>query len=75
MVWVVPDSTLNAAEPDTLPGPGVSLAPCYRGWEEQHVNGRTFWDTDLGAVAQWSEQGTHNPSVAGSIPAGPTRVM
>jgi integrase len=25
-----------------------------------------------GAVAQWSEQGTHNPSVAGSIPAGPT---
>ena len=42
MVWVVPDSTLNAAEPDTLPGPGVSLAPCYRGWEEQHVDGRTF---------------------------------
>ena len=27
-----------------------------------------------GAVAQWSEQGTHNPSVAGSIPAGPTRM-
>src|SRR4051794_27836511 len=26
-----------------------------------------------GPVAQWSEQGTHNPSVAGSIPAGPTR--
>jgi len=26
-----------------------------------------------GAVAQWSEQGTHNPSVAGSIPACPTR--
>jgi hypothetical protein len=26
-----------------------------------------------GAVAQWSEQGTHNPWVAGSIPAGPTR--
>ncbi len=25
-----------------------------------------------GPVAQWSEQGTHNPSVAGSIPAGPT---
>ena len=25
-----------------------------------------------GAVAQWSEQGTHNPSVAGSIPACPT---
>jgi hypothetical protein len=26
-----------------------------------------------GAVAQWSEQGTHNPSVAGSIPACPTK--
>ena len=25
-----------------------------------------------GPVAQWSEQRTHNPSVAGSIPAGPT---
>ena len=25
-----------------------------------------------GAVAQWSEQGTHNPSVEGSIPSGPT---
>ena len=25
-----------------------------------------------GVVAQWSEQGTHNPSVAGSIPAYPT---
>ena len=27
----------------------------------------------LGLVAQWSERGTHNPLVAGSIPAGPTR--
>ena len=25
-----------------------------------------------GPVAQWSERGTHNPLVAGSIPAGPT---
>ena len=25
-----------------------------------------------GPVAQWSEQGTHNPSVDGSIPSGPT---
>ena len=25
-------------------------------------------------VAQWSEQGTHNPSVEGSIPSGPTVV-
>ena len=25
-----------------------------------------------GPVAQWSEQGTHNPSVEGSIPSGPT---
>ena len=24
------------------------------------------------AVAQWSEQGTHNPSVEGSIPSRPT---
>ena len=24
------------------------------------------------AVAQWLEQGTHNPSVVGSIPTGPT---
>ena len=37
------------------------------------------WATDpvvfdqLGAVAQWSEQGTHNPLVVGSIPTGPTR--
>ncbi len=29
--------------------------------------------TSSGPVAQRSEQGTHNPSVAGSIPAGPTR--
>jgi hypothetical protein len=28
-----------------------------------------------GAVAQWSEQGTHNPSVEGSIPSGPTLFM
>jgi hypothetical protein len=27
-----------------------------------------------GPVAQWSEQGTHNPSVGGSIPPGPTLV-
>ena len=27
---------------------------------------------DPGAVAQWSEQGTHNPSVEGSIPSRPT---
>jgi integrase len=26
-----------------------------------------------GPVAQWSEQGTHNPSVGGSIPPGPTK--
>src|SRR5262249_50287190 len=26
-----------------------------------------------GLVAQWSEQGTHNPSVEGSIPSGPTK--
>ena len=26
-----------------------------------------------GAVAQWLEQGTHNPSVVGSIPTSPTR--
>ena len=26
----------------------------------------------LGAVAQWLEQGTHNPSVVGSIPTSPT---
>ena len=25
-----------------------------------------------GLVAQWLERGTHNPLVAGSIPAGPT---
>ena len=25
-----------------------------------------------GAVAQWLEQGTHNPWVVGSIPTGPT---
>ncbi len=25
-----------------------------------------------GAVAQWLEQGTHNPSVVGSIPTSPT---
>ena len=27
-----------------------------------------------GAVAQWSEQGAHNLLVAGSSPAGPTRL-
>ncbi len=27
------------------------------------------------AVAQWLEQGTHNPSVVGSIPAGPTMLL
>jgi hypothetical protein len=32
-----------------------------------------FRNVTPGAVAQWSEQGTHNPSVAGSIPACPTR--
>ncbi len=28
--------------------------------------------TGDGAVAQWLEQGTHNPSVVGSIPTRPT---
>ncbi len=28
--------------------------------------------TKSGAVAQWSEQGTHNPWVVGSIPTRPT---
>ena len=28
-----------------------------------------------GAVAQWLEQGTHNPWVVGSIPTGPTKRM
>ena len=47
------------------------------------VHGRSIWDAvqraalfslhlQHGPVAQWSEQGTHNPLVAGSIPAGPT---
>ena len=27
-----------------------------------------------GPVAQWSEQGTHNPLVAGSNPAGSTKI-
>src|ERR1700676_1359203 len=31
-----------------------------------------FGDATSGPVAQWSERGTHNPLVAGSIPAGPT---
>ena len=39
------------------------------------------WDNDIfllhisGPVAQWLEQGTHNPLVAGSNPAGPTHCM
>ena len=28
-----------------------------------------------GPVLQWSEQGTHNPLVAGSNPAGSTKIM
>ncbi len=28
----------------------------------------------MGPVAQWSEQGTHNPLVVGSIPTGPTQI-
>lgn len=28
-----------------------------------------------GPVAQWSEQGTHNPLVAGSNPAGSTKII
>jgi hypothetical protein len=28
----------------------------------------------FGAVAQWLEQGTHNPWVVGSIPTRPTRL-
>ncbi len=31
----------------------------------------TLWAS--GPVAQWSEQGTHNPPVVGSIPTGPTQ--
>jgi hypothetical protein len=35
-----------------------------------------MWDPVcvFGAVAQWSEQGTHNPWVVGSIPTRPTSV-
>ena len=29
----------------------------------------------FGAVAQWSEQGTHNPRVVGSIPTRPTSLV
>ena len=35
--------------------------------------GRPFQNGRPGPVAQWSEQGTHNPSVEGSIPSRPTR--
>ncbi len=35
-----------------------------------------MWDpVDVfGAVAQWLEQGTHNPWVVGSIPTRPTHI-
>ena len=34
-----------------------------------------LYDAESGAVAQWLEQGTHNPSVEGSIPSGPTHFL
>ena len=37
------------------------------------VAGARVPSTFFGAVAQWSEQGTHNPWVVGSIPTRPTR--
>ena len=45
-------------------------APSSCGRAEQVTECRT--GSPVRAVAQWSEQGTHNPWVAGSIPAGPT---
>ncbi len=36
------------------------------------MRARPIASTHTGAVAQWSEQGTHNPSVGGSIPPSPT---
>ena len=45
--------------------------PCFLARrEELHVASLTL----SGAVAQWSEQATHNRLVAGSSPAGPTGV-
>ena len=59
----------EAAPPDPLAAP--ARLP-------RRALSRTALDASLacaahGAVAQWSEQGTHNPSVEGSIPSGPTR--
>jgi hypothetical protein len=76
----------RCAFPDNLHHSGWSIQQVCCGMEEaagatrpvQQVPSATTIDDAVfagryrGPVAQWSEQGTHNPSVAGSIPAGPT---
>ena len=53
---------------DLLAAPFEEGVVCARGFEPVEV----FADLAKGPVAQWLEQGTHNPLVAGSNPAGPT---
>ena len=38
----------------------------------RYQKGKRSKSKHQGPVAQWSEQGTHNPLVVGSIPTGPT---
>ena len=55
---------VNATVAGSSPAPGATQT------------GSPMWDpvVRFGAVAQWSEQGTHNPWVVGSIPTRPTKV-
>ena len=40
---------------------------------EGFISYRLFYHLWFGPVAQWLEQGTHNPLVVGSSPTGPTK--
>lgn len=51
-----------------MPSAGVGALRCLGDCRTGLGPGRVY----AGPVAQWSEQGTHNPLVVGSIPTGPT---
>ena len=55
-------------------GSGVADSPSAVRQHDSSVNRPLAWG-NKGPVAQWSEQATHNRSVVGSIPTGPTDVQ
>src|SRR6476659_9055222 len=68
--------TVNPFVVGSSPTPGALDAPALVAGASSRPAAESLRLPSLspfGAVAQWSERGTHNPLVVGSIPTRPTR--